>query len=122
MAVHTKDEFGEMAQYYNDSVEALGSMMQRIVAETETVASTAEELTASVQEVNKTVTEVAISMQEVAENTSSQQQVSGELEGVTTQLGGDMKTAMDDLHEAVQQSQKPLNSLLADHKNTWFRE
>ena len=74
------------------------------------------------QEVNKTVTEVAISMQEVAENTSSQQQVSGELEGVTTQLGGDMKTAMDDLHEAVQQSQKPLNSLLADHKNTWFRE
>ncbi|QSB08789.1 methyl-accepting chemotaxis protein [Lysinibacillus fusiformis] len=105
MAVHTKDEFGEMALYYNDSVEALGSMMQRIVAETETVASTAEELTASVQEVNKTVTEVAISMQEVAENTSSQQQVSGELEGVTTQLGGDMKTAMDDLHEAVQQSQ-----------------
>lgn len=105
MAVQ-KDEFGEMAQYYNDSVEALGSMMQRIVAETETVASTAEELTASVQEVNKTVTEVAVSMQEVAENTSSQQQVSGELGDVTTQLGGDMKTAMDDLHEAVQQSQK----------------
>ncbi len=104
MTVHTKDEFGEMAQYYNDSVEALGSMMQRIVAETETVASTAEELTASVQEVNKTVTEVAISMQDVAENTSSQQQVSGQLKGVTTQLGNDMKTAMDDLHDAVQQS------------------
>lgn len=104
MAIHTKDEFGEMAQYYNESVEGLGSMIQRIVAETETVASTAEELTASVQEVNKTVTEVAVSMQNVAENTSSQQQVSGQLTGVTTQLGDDMKTAMDDLQEAVQQS------------------
>jgi len=104
MAVQTKDEFGEMARYYNDSVEALSKMMQRIVTETETVASTAEELTASVQEVNKTVTEVAISMQDVAENTSAQQLVSGQLVTVTTQVGQNMKSAMDDLNDAVQLS------------------
>jgi len=104
MSISTRDEFGEMAQYYNDSVDALGTMMKQIVAETDTVASTAEELTASVQEVNKSVTEVAVSMQHVAENTSKQQTVSDQLASVTSVLGEDMHFAVKALASAVQQS------------------
>src|SRR5690606_15416537 len=76
LSVETKDEFGEMANYYNSSVQALGDMLKAVSKESEVVASTAEELTASVQEVNQSVMAVAVSMQDVAENTSKQQSVS----------------------------------------------
>ncbi|MGN4125574.1 methyl-accepting chemotaxis protein [Lysinibacillus sphaericus] len=104
MLIHTKDEFGEMAQYYNHSLEALGGMMKRILTESETVASTAEELTASVQEVNLSVTDVATSMQGVAENTMKQQEVSDQLESETTQLTADMHGVINTLESAVQHS------------------
>ncbi|WP_274308291.1 methyl-accepting chemotaxis protein [Solibacillus daqui] len=104
MAADTKDEFGEMAQYYNHSQQSLGGMVQRILSESEIVASTAEELTASVQEVNLSITNVATSMQDVAENTSKQHVVSEQLESVTTVLANDMHGVVNVLENAVQKS------------------
>ncbi|WP_146548731.1 methyl-accepting chemotaxis protein [Rummeliibacillus suwonensis] len=104
MSVATRDEFGEMAQYYNHSVEALRKMVKNILTESETVASTAEELTASVQEVNHSVTEVAISIQDVAENTNKQQVVSDQLESATTQLANEMTKVKNTLKNTVTHS------------------
>ncbi|AZK48247.1 methyl-accepting chemotaxis protein [Paenibacillus lentus] len=104
ISIETKDEFGEMANYYNGSVQALGNMMKAVSDETEVVASTAEELTASVQEVNQSVMAVAVSMQDVAENTSKQQSVSEQLQSVTTLLSEDMQQVVATLNGAVQQS------------------
>lgn len=104
MSVATRDEFGEMAQYYNHSVEALRKMAKNILTESETVASTAEELTASVQEVNHSVTEVAISIQDVAENTNKQQVVSDQLESATTQLANEMTKVKNTLKNTVTHS------------------
>lgn len=104
LPVETKDEFGEMASYYNGSVQALGNMLKAVSTESEVVASTAEELTASVQEVNQSVMAVAVSMQDVAENTSKQQSVSEQLQSVTTLLSEDMQQVVATLNGAVQQS------------------
>ncbi|GLC86918.1 methyl-accepting chemotaxis protein [Lysinibacillus piscis] len=104
ITVHTKDEFGEMAQFYNDSVQTLHQTTKQILSETETVASTAEQLTASVYEVNQSVTEVAISMQTVAENTMKQQQVTEQLTTVADLLSKDMTEVVQVLEIATKQS------------------
>ncbi|WP_431028132.1 methyl-accepting chemotaxis protein [Lysinibacillus sp. LZ02] len=104
MAANTKDEFGDMARNYNNSVQALSTMIQKVTVESETVASTAEELTASIEEVNLSVADVATSMQDVAENTTNQQTVSEQLQSVTNLLAEDMHKAVDKLESAVQKS------------------
>ncbi|KAA6450698.1 methyl-accepting chemotaxis protein [Bacillus swezeyi] len=82
----SKDEFGQMAAYYNQSATALQTMMSDVAGGAETVASTAQELSASAEEIHSAVHETANTMQEVANDAGSQTNLALEMSSTSETL------------------------------------
>lgn len=88
--VQSKDELGQMGQYFNHSADSLQHMLQNITGNTEHVASTAEQLSASSQEINSSVEDVAASIQEVADNATSQNDIANDLSASSEKMQENM--------------------------------
>lgn len=118
--VQSKDEFGQMGNYFNHSVDSLQRMLSSISQNTEHVASTSEELSASAEEITSSVDEVASSIQEVADNADSQSKLSTELvdanEKMQTNMNG-MAASVRSMDEQASQS-----TILASNGNDTVNE
>ncbi|MDP4146835.1 MAG: methyl-accepting chemotaxis protein [Bacillota bacterium] len=67
-----KDELSKMAIYYNEALQKLKEMINRINISAESLSASAEELSASTEETCRSITEVASSIQTVAINSNEQ--------------------------------------------------
>ncbi|SET80531.1 methyl-accepting chemotaxis sensory transducer with Cache sensor [Oceanobacillus limi] len=101
----SKDEFGQMGQYFNRSVSSLQSMLTKIGQSTDHVAATSEQLSASSQEINSSVEEVASSIQEVADAASSQNELANDL----STSNGSMRNNMARMEVAVKSMEEEAN-------------
>ncbi|MEN2769165.1 methyl-accepting chemotaxis protein [Ornithinibacillus xuwenensis] len=101
----SKDEFGQMGQHFNHSVNSLQSMLSTIASSTEHVAATAEQLSASSEEINSSVEEVANSIQDVADNASSQSELATEL----SHSSSNMHHHMNDMASSVKSMEEEAN-------------
>ncbi len=104
MSIDSKDEFGEMAYHYNETVESLSHIVNNMYKGSETVAATSEELTASVSEIHTSITSVAFSMEEMTENSNSQLQMSEVLSKLTIDISNNMDSFSGNLQEVIQSS------------------
>ncbi|MDA1476452.1 methyl-accepting chemotaxis protein [Bacillus sp. CLL-3-40] len=105
--VNSKDEFGQMAEFYNQSASALQTMMTDVSSSSETVASTAEELSASSEEISSAIHETANAMQEVANDAGSQRSLSLEMSKTSETLLSEMSKMSEAI---VQVSKKAAHS------------
>lgn len=70
--ISTNDEFGQLAQSYNHTLEELKKLISRIKDTSDQVAASSEELTASAEQSTEVVGQVAQSITEVAATSSRQ--------------------------------------------------
>lgn len=104
MPVNSKDEFGEMAQHYNETIDSLSTIINNIHNDSDTVAATSEELTASVSEVHTSITSVAHSMGEMTEGSNSQLQMNEVLSNLAAEIMGNMESFSKTLQDVIQSS------------------
>ena len=104
MPVNSKDEFGEMAQHYNETIDSLSTIINNIHEDSDTVAATSEELTASVSEVHTSITSVAHSMGEMTEGSNSQLQMNEVLSNLAAEIMGNMESFSKTLQDVIQSS------------------
>lgn len=104
--VHSKDEFGQLAQAVNKMLESIRQIMVLLVADAKKVAGATQQLAANSQQTSATANETAATMTEIAstvENVTSNIQEINKTADETTELA---KQGSIDINQAITQMQK----------------
>jgi len=95
MEVKSKDEIGQLAKAYNQTVDSLQEMVGKIKGNMADLNSQSEELSATGQEVERTAEEVGRAIENVASGAEEQSAQMDESKGIISDLSAEIKKTRD---------------------------
>lgn len=113
---YAKDELGELAATYNQTIDKLKGIMVEIQNNAEQVASSSEELTASTEQSAQVTTQVAVSISEVADMALKQHESVNRAAEIVEGISQDIAKTTTDSGLLLDYSVKSKNKALAGLK------
>ena len=119
-AVKTKDEIGQMSEYYNEVLEKLRTMITNIQLSSDDVAAMAEELATGTEETGKAISEVACSTQVLAEKSTEHNDYVKTMSQSATDIHDEMNSISLNIEEVKNSALSA--SKLADEGNKYVSD
>lgn len=99
IAINSRDEFGQMAQNFNDMTGKIRDLMGHVSHNSHHVAATAEQLTASAEQTSQATEQIAVSIQEVASGADTQSQIVSDTNRLVENVSEQMKLITQKIEE-----------------------
>lgn len=109
LTLKTKDEFGLLANAFNEMAEKLSAIMEKVGNSSEQVAATSQQLTASSMEVSQATEVVTESISDIATGVVEQNEMTTDVRGFSSNIlekMADIKNSMDEVDTSAQYSQQ----------------
>lgn len=100
----SRDEFGQMAINFNDTMDSLEGTLSRVVKNAHAVASTSEQLTASAEQTSKATEQIAHSIARIAEGSTRQVEMTAHGAGIAAQVSSSVRDLADSFETASESS------------------
>ncbi|WP_461256519.1 methyl-accepting chemotaxis protein [Treponema sp. R80B11-R83G3] len=106
LVVHTKDEIGLLAQYFNQTLTAIGTLIKRIKYKVNALTNTGHELSANMSKTSTSVDQISTNFEHMKIKMNAQEQSAAEAEKAVENI----KTSIDNLNVLIEGQSESINN------------